>query len=253
MAQKEKIYGYAFKVALSLILLFCLYNFVCILFLSPHSSRKLQLRVSNAVGTVESIIKHAGPKETENTIYKSNLVNKTSDSSWANQIKRVNLFAGPTKRGSVEEQDEIVQYEAVEYTDNTEIIFKGVAAGVAYLNIKKEIDGKWCEHGFSMNVGERIGEEKIVGGKTLDFTTNYVLQDIVYDAQRPVRLNKKIVNLNEAGEFAGTSLVPGETYMKSTSKIRLIDNDGKMSELWLNDSWKVTSVEEETLYKNVAE
>ncbi len=235
MAQKEKIYGYAFKAVLSLILLFCLYNVVCIL-LSPYSSRKLQLRVSNAVNTVESIIKHAGPKETENIIYKSNLVNKTSDSSWANQIKRATLFAGPTKRRTVKTEEKIVQYEEVEETDNTEIIFQGVADGIAYINIKKEIDGEWREHGFPTNVGERIGKKKIVGGEMLDFTTNYVLQDIVYDAQRPVILSKKIVNLNEAGEFIGTRIVPGETYMKSTSKIRYKDENGNINELWLNDS-----------------
>ncbi len=251
--QKEKIYGYAFKAVLSLILLFCLYNVVCILFLSPRSSRKLQLRVSNAVSTVESIIKHAGPKETENIIYKSNLVNKTSDSSWANQIKRATLFAGPTKRRTVKAEEEIALYEVVEETDNTEIIFKGMADGVAYINIKKEIDGEWREHGFPTNVGERIGKKKIVGGEMLNFTTNYVLQDIVYDAQRPVILSKKIVDLNEAGEFVGTSIVPGETYMKSTSKIRFKDENGNISEMWLNDSEKIIRAEEETLYKSVAE
>ena len=61
--------------------------------LPPYSSRKLQARVFDVVSTVKTIVNHAGPKETENRIYKSNLVNKTSDSSWANQIKRSTLFA----------------------------------------------------------------------------------------------------------------------------------------------------------------
>ncbi|MCR4290840.1 MAG: hypothetical protein NUV86_11340 [Candidatus Scalindua sp.] len=250
-AQKEKIYSYAFKAVLSLILFFCLYNAVCILFLSPYSGRKLRSRVSSAVDAVETIIKHAGPKKTENIIYKSNLVNKTSDSSWANQIKRVTLFAGPTTLRLVKAEEEIVQYEEVEETDNTEIIFKGMAGDVAYINIKKEIDGQWREYGFSTKVGEKIGNKKVIGGETLDFTTNYVLQDIVYGAQRPVALNKKIVDLNEAGEFVGTRIVPGKTYMKSTSKIKYKNENGNISELWLNDSEKITRAEEEKLSENV--
>ncbi len=240
-AQREKIYGYAFKAVLSLILLFCLYNVACILFLSPYKGRRLQSRVSNAVSTVESIVKHAGPKKAENIIYKSNLVNKTGDSSRANQITRETIFSGPKKKiRAVNVKEELVQYEETvveveDAADNTEIIFKGVAGDVAYINVKKEIDGEWCEHGFPTRVGEKIGNKKIVGGKMLDFTTNYVLQDIVYDAQRPVTLNKRIVNLNEAGGFIGTSIVSGETYMKSTSKIRYRDEDGNINGLWLKE------------------
>ncbi|KHE93523.1 MAG: hypothetical protein K8F52_03715 [Candidatus Scalindua rubra] len=249
--QKEKVYGYAFKAVLSLILFFCLYNAVCIFFLSPYSGRKLRSRVSSAVDAVEIIIKHAGPKKTENVIYKSNLVNKTRDSSWANQIKRATLFAGPTARRLVKAEKEIVQYEKVEETDSTEIIFKGMAGDVAYINIKKEIDGQWREYGFPTKVGEKIGNKKVVGGETLDFTTNYILQDIVYDAQRPVALNKKIVDLNEAGEFVGTRIVPGETYMKSTSRIKYKNENGNISELWLNDSGRITRAEEERLSENI--
>jgi hypothetical protein len=250
-AQKEKIYSYAFKAVLSVILFICLYNVVCILFLSPYRSGRLRSRVSSAVDAVETIIKHAGPKKAENIIYKSNLVNKTSDSSWANQIKRATLFAGPMKIKAVEAEEEIVQYEEVGDADNTEIIFKGMTEGVAYINIKKEIDGQWREHGFPTKVGEKIGNKKIVGGKVLDFTTNYVLQDIIYNAQRPVTLNKQIVNLNEAGEFVGTSIVPGETYMKSTSKIKYKDENGNISELWLKEYEKPAKVEDEISYENV--
>ncbi len=240
MAQKEKIYGYAFKAVLSLVLFFCFYNVACILFFIPYNSRKLQARVLDVVSTVKTIVKHAGPKETENRIYKSNLVNKASDSSWANQIKRSNLFAAPTRIKVTKTEEEIVQYEEAEETGNTEIIFKGMADGVAYINIKKEIDGKWREYGFPTNIGERIGKKTIVGGEILDLTTNYVLQDIIYNAQRPVTLNKQIVNLNEDGEFVGTRIVPGETYMKSTSKIKYKDENGIINELWLNDSCKLS-------------
>ncbi|MBC8550500.1 MAG: hypothetical protein H8D23_12715 [Candidatus Brocadiales bacterium] len=195
----------------------------------------MRSRVFSAVRAVESIIKHAGPKEEENIIYKSSLVNKTSDSPWANQIKRSTLFAAPTTIKEMNEEEEIVQYEEVEETYNTEILFKGMADGIAYISIKKKIDGQWHEHGFPTKVGEKIGNKKIVGGEVLDFTTNYVLQDIVYNAQRPVTLNKKIVNLNETGEFVGTRIVPGETYMKSTSKIKYKDENGSINELWLRE------------------
>ena len=231
MVQKEKVYGYAFKAVLSLILLFCLYNVVCIL----YSGGKLRSRVSSAVSAVDSNINRAGTKKTENIIYKSNLVNKTNDSSWANQIKRVTVFTGPTKIRSEKAEDEIVQNEEDEIRANAEIIFNGIVDGLASIYIRKEIDGQWRAHGFPTKVGEKIGKKKVVGGKMLDFTTNYVLQDIVYNAQRPVTLNKKIVDLNEAGEFVGTRIVPGETYMKSTSKIKYKDENGNINELWLND------------------
>ncbi len=226
---KEKVYGYAFKAVLSLILLFCLYNVVCIL----YSGGKLRSRVSSAVNAVESNINRAGPKRTENIIYRSNLVNKTNDSSWANQIKRATVFTGPTKIKSRTEA--IVQIEEVEVIDNAEIIFNGIVDGLAYIFIRKEIDGQWRAHGFPTKIGEKIGKKKIVGGKMLDFATNYVLQDIVYNAQRPVTLNKKIVNLNVAGGFDGTRTVPGETYMKSTSKIKYKDENGITRELWLGE------------------
>ncbi len=241
--QKEKIYGYALKAVLSLILLFCLYNAVCIIFLSRYSAGKLRLRVSSTVNAVESVIKHAGPKETENIIYKSNLVNKTNDSSWANRIKRANLFAGPTKNTVEKAEEEIVRYGDVEVADNTEIIFKGMVDGLAYIEIRKEIDGQWREHGFQTKIGEKIGGKMIVGGKMLDFTTNYVLQDIVYNAQRPTTLMRKLLILNEKGEFVGTRMVPGDTYMKSTSKIKYKYENGITRELWLGEGEKSVAIE----------
>ncbi|MFV1975590.1 MAG: hypothetical protein ACC651_07550 [Candidatus Scalindua sp.] len=248
--QKEKVYGYAFKAVLSLILLYCLYNVVCILFLSPYSGGKLRSRVSNAVNAVESNLKHAGPKKTEKIIYKSSLVNKTNDSSWANQIKRATVFAGPTKIRVEETEEEIDQYEEIEVVYNTEIIFKGIVDGLAYIYVRKEKDGQWREHGFPTKIGEKIGRKKIIGGKMFDLTTNYVLQDIVYNVQRPVTLNKKIVVLNEAGEFDGTRIVPGETYMKSTSKIKYKDKNGNINELWLKESESALSAgRDETVEK----
>ncbi len=241
--QKEKIYGYAFKAVLSLILLFCLYNAVCIIFLSRYSAGKLRSRVSSTVNTVESVIKHAGPKETESIIYKSNLENKTNDSSWANRIKRATLFAGSTKIRAKKMEEEIVQFEEVEMADNIEIIFKGIVEGLTYIEIRKEIDGQWREHGFQTKIGEKIGGKMIVGGKMLDFTTNYVLQDIVYNAQRPTTLMRKLLILNEKGEFVDARMVPGDTYMKSTSKIKYKDENGITRELWLGEGEESVAIE----------
>lgn len=242
--QKEKVYGYAFKAVLSLILLFCLYNVICILFLSPHSGGKLRSGVFRAVSAVESIMKHAGPKKTEEVIYRLNIVNKTNDSSWANQIKRETVFAGSTMIRVENAEEDTVQYDEVEVTDNAEIIFKGVVGGLAYIDIRKEIDGQWREHGFPTKVGERIGRKKIISGKMFDFTTNFVLQDIVYNVQRPTTLMRTVLILNEKGEFVGTRIVPGETYMKSTSQIKYKDDNGNLNELWLKESEKMVKVEE---------
>jgi hypothetical protein len=203
----------------------------------------LRSRVSSTAYTVESVIKHAGPKETVNIIYKSNLVNKTNDSSWANRIKRATLFAGPTKIRTEKMEEEIVQFEEVEVAENTETIFKGVVDDLAYIVIRKEMDGQWREHGFQTKIGEKIGGKMIVGGKMLDFTTNYVLQDIAYNAQRPTTLMKKLLILNEKGGFVGTRMVPGDTYMKSTSKIKYRDENGITRELWLGEGEERAAIE----------
>lgn len=243
-AQKDKVYGYLFKVVLSLISLFCLYNVVSILFLSPYSGKKLHSRISGAVNAIEYNIKHAGPENTGKVTYKSNLMNKVNGPARAKQIERTSIFDGPVI-SNAEATEELVVYEQVEAPANTEIIFKGLADGLAYINIRREIDGQWYEHGFPTKIGERIGGKKISGGKTLDFTTNYVLQDIVYKVQRPTALMKKSVIFNDAGEFVGTRMVPGETFMKTTSKIKYKDENGNIKGLWLKESIRTTRAEED--------
>ncbi len=79
----------------------------------------------------------------------------------------------------------------------------------------------------------------------LDFTTNYVLLDIVSNAQRPTELMRKVLILNEKGEFVGTRMVPGETYMKSASKIKYRDENGITRELWLGEG------QEKELYSKI--
>jgi hypothetical protein len=250
-AQKDKVYGYFFTVVLSLISLFCLYNVVSILLLSPYSGKKLQSRISSTVNAIEHNIKRAGLESTEKVINKSNLINKVNGSSWAKKIERTSIFAGRIDVNRETAEEEFVIYEQIELPVSTEIIFKGLVDDLAYISIRMEIEGKWREHGFPTKIGERIGGEKISGGKTLDFTTNYVLQDIVYKAKRPTTLMKKVVILNDAGEFVGTRLIPGETFMKTTSKIKYKDEYGNINELWLKESARTTKVEEEDLSENV--
>lgn len=244
-AQKEKVYGYLFKVVLSLILLFCLYNVVSIFFLSPSRVKKLQSRISSAVNTIESNIRRAGPENMEEIIYEPQMVNKVKGSSLSKQIERTSIFAGPVKTKTEIAETEIVQYENIKEPANLEIVFKGIADDLAYINIRREIDGQWHEHGFPTKIGEIIGGKKILGGKPLDFTTNYVLQEIVYKAQKPTTLMKNVVILNDSGEFAGTTMAPGETFMKSTSKIKYKDENGNTKELWLKESAKTIKAEEE--------
>ena len=75
---KDKVYGYLFKVVLSLITLFCLYNVVSILFLSPYSGKKLRLRISSTVNAIEYNIKRAGLENTEKAINNSILIESSS-------------------------------------------------------------------------------------------------------------------------------------------------------------------------------
>ncbi len=251
--QKEKIYGYVFKAILSLILLYCLYNVGWSLFLSPYSAGKLRSKVSRAVNAVESNIRHADPKKEDSVEYELDLLNKINGSSWANQIKRRTVFAGPTKViVKKAEEEEIVQSEEIEVVDKIEIIFKGMVDNLAYIEVKKEIDGQWREHGFPIKAGERIGGKKIIGGKVLDFATGYVLQDIVHNAQRQMTLMRKVLILNEKGEFVGSRIVPGETYMKSSPQIKYKDENGIIMELWLGEGREKAGEEREKVwYKKI--
>ena len=141
-AQKNKVYGYLFKVVLSLISLFCLYNVVSILFLSPYSGKKLQSRISSTVNAIEYNIKRAGLENTEKVINKSNLINRVNGSAWAKKIERTSIFAGSVDVNIEKAEEEFVIYEQVEVTADTEIIFKGLADDLAYINIRRAMDGK---------------------------------------------------------------------------------------------------------------
>ncbi len=245
--QKDKMYGCLFKAVLALILFFCLYNVFCVISLSPYSSKKLKSRISNTVNTIDFNIKHAGTINAKKIIYKPHLTNKVKGSPWANQIKRSSIFTGPvylnvqkTKPKKLEKN--IVLNNKIEVTANTEIVFKGLADDLAYIHIRKEIDGQWREFGFSIKAGERIGRKKTFGREVLDFTTNYVLQEIVHSIQKPIKLMRSSVILDNAGKFVRTRTVTGESFLKTTSKIIYKDASGNINELWTGDSEKFVSI-----------
>ncbi len=239
VVQSEKLYNYLYKIVLCLILFFLIYNVVVILFISSYEEKELQSRIMSVVNTVESNLKHASPMKSEEIVGKSRSINDTPASLLAGPIKRTMIFMGPV---GDEEQiaDQYKRVDIVDITDATQIDFKGVTGELVLINVRRKIDEQWYEHGFPMKAGERIGAEKIIGGKKVNFTTNCTLQDIIGKAQRPVTVMKKVVILNEEGEFVGTKMVPGETFMKSTSKIAYKDEQGSISELWLGETAVVT-------------
>ncbi|MEE9193902.1 MAG: hypothetical protein V3U21_05135 [Thermodesulfobacteriota bacterium] len=239
VVQSEKLYNYLYKIVLCLILFFLIYNVVVILFISSYEEKELQSRIMSVVNTVESNLKHASPMKSEEIVGKSRSINDTPASLLAGPIKRTMIFMGPV---GDEEQiaDQYKRVDIVDITDATQIDFKGVTGELVLINVRRKIDEQWYEHGFPMKAGERIGAEKIIGGKKVNFTTNCILQDIIDKARRPVTVMKKVVILNEEGEFVGTKIVPGETFMKSTSKIVYKDDQGSISELWLGETAVVT-------------
>ncbi len=244
VVQSEKLYNYIYKTVLYLILLFLIYNIIT-LFISHYKEKKRWPRISSVVNAVESNLKHARPTKPEEIADSSHPVNEIPDLPLVEPIKKTSIFAGPIRdveigMGGEGQIVETVQYERVDIPDATKIVFKGVTGDLVLINVRRKIDEQWYEQGFPMKTGEQIGAEKIIGGKKVNFKTNCILQDIIGKAQRPVTVMKKVVILNEEGEFVGTKIVPGETFMKSTSKIVYKDDQGSISELWLGETAVVT-------------
>ncbi len=239
MVQSEKLYNYLYKIVLYLVLLFLIYSIIT-LFISRFKERKRWPRILNIVNAVESNLKRAGPTKPEEIIDESLPANDTPASFLAGPIKKASIFAGPA--GDIEigmgvEEDHVgAEYKRVDIQDATEIIFKGVTGDLVLVNVRRKMDEQWYEQGFPIKAGEQIGAEKIIGGKKVNFATNCVLQDIVGKAQKPVTVMKKVAILNEKGGFVGTRMVPGETFMKSTSKIVYKDDQGTTKELWLGET-----------------
>ena len=244
VVQSEKLYNYLYKTVLCLVLLFLIYNIIT-LFISRYEEKKRWPRISSVVNAVESNLKHARSTKPEEIADTLHTVNNVPYLPLVEPIKRTSIFTGPIQdveigMGVEEKLAETGQYERVDIPDATKIAFKGVTGDLALINVRRKIDEQWYEQGFPMKAGEQIGAEKIIGGKTVNFTTNCLLQEIIGKAQRPVTLMKKVVILNEEGEFVGTEMVPGETFMKSTSKIVYKDDQGSISELWLGGTAVVT-------------
>jgi hypothetical protein len=240
VVQSEKLYNYLYKTVLYLILLFLIYNIIT-LFISRYKEKKRWPRISSVVNAVESNLKHARPTKPEEIADTSHPVNDVPYLPLVEPIKKTSIFAGPIRdveiaMGGEGQIVETVQYERVDIPDATKIVFKGATGDLVLINVRRKIGEQWYEQGFPMKAGEQIGAEKIIGGKKVNFTTNCILQDIIDKARRPVTVMKKVVILNEEGEFVGTKMVPGETFMKSTSKIVYKDEQGSISELWLGET-----------------
>jgi len=247
VAQSEKLYNYLYRTVLCLILLFLIYNIIAIFFILSYEGKKRGTRILSIVNAVESNLKHARPKP-EEIVDRSLPINETLGVPLAEPIKRALIFAGPVgDEEQIIEESSVgtVQYERVDVTDATKIDFRGVTGDLVLINVRRKIGEQWHEHGFPIKAGEQIGAEKIIGGKKINFTTNCILQDIVDKAQKPVTIMKKVAILNEEGEFVGTKMVPGETFMKSTSKIVYKDDQGSTKELWLGQTAVIIEEEPE--------
>ncbi len=247
VAQSEKLYNYLYRTVLCLILLFLIYNIIAIFFILSYEGKKRGTRILSIVNAVESNLKHARPKP-EEIVDRSLPINETLGLPLAEPIKRALIFAGPVgDEEQIIEESSVgtVQYERVDVTDATKIDFRGVTGDLVLINVRRKIGEQWHEHGFPIKAGEQIGAEKIIGGKKINFTTNCILQDIVDKAQKPVTIMKKVAILNEEGEFVGTKMVPGETFMKSTSKIVYKDDQGSTKELWLGQTAVIIEEEPE--------
>ncbi len=226
VVQSEKLYNYLYKTLFCLLTIFLIYNITVILLISRYEKKDLGLRVSSVVDTVESNLKNAGPKGIV-----AQLPEPAPVTPLAESIKRTSIFDGP-----VGDEEQIIQYKRVDITDATKIDFKGITGDLVLITVRRKKGEQWYEQSFPMKAGEQIGAEKIIGGKKVNFTTNCVLQDIVGKAQKPVTVMKKVTILNEKGGFVGTRIVPGETFMKSTSKIVYKDDQGTTKELWLGET-----------------
>lgn len=214
--------------------------------MSRHKEKLLQSRIMSTVGAIESNLKHASPAKLEGEIVAS-LIKNIPGSPKVEPIQRASIFAGPLTDDEIsggeqilEETKEVVQFEKIDIPLATEIVFKGVTNELVLIKVRRKINEQWHEHGFPMRSGERIGGEKIIANKKVNFTTNSILQDIIHKAQRPITLMKKEVILDEEGEFVGIRMVPGEKFMKSTSKIVYKDEEGSTKELWLGETGIIT-------------
>lgn len=126
---------------------------------------------------------------------------------------------------------------------DTEIVYKGGTPYKALIVIRKEDQGNVIEQGFIVEHGEIIGANDPINGKrVIDFKTGCTLKEIIPNAKKKLFTNKRIVKLDEKGEFIG-ALVEQEPYYISTMKI-VYENKrtGSTDELWLGSTVNIGTV-----------
>jgi hypothetical protein len=245
--KNKKIFDYSYRAVLSLLVLFILYNLVSIFFVSRFKERKLWSRVSSATRTLEANLKRAHPPEgVEEDAKETKLAHQVNNIHFKKSITKTSIFAGPIRGGDVVTEKEMdvkeTNFTPVErkIPIPTQISLKGVADRIALVNVRRKINEVWYEHSFPLRNSEQIGAEKIIKNVKYDFTTNCVIKEIINKVERPVVMRKKVVLLSDAGKFIGTKMVPGDTFMKNTSKIIYRDEEGVTKELWLGESQIIT-------------
>lgn len=274
--QRDKLFGYLTKIILSLISLFLIYNIAGILFLSRGKDKKLLSNVSDTIQRIDSNLKLSDPKkikgkkkgEKDEEVVISQLM--VDDDYLTISEKKISIFSGPIIE---EEKEEIpeemvvvvdllpgsgpgsdepvlksIEMGPIEYVDTkleTELVFRGVTNGLALISVRRNIEGQWQEQGFPMKVGDRMGQEKIWGGRKVNFITNCILIDLFEKAERKKELQKTVVNLDENGRFIGTKVVPSGYYTETSAKIEYWNEEVQKSVLWLGETAVITVKEEE--------
>jgi len=230
--KNKKIFDHAYKAVLLLIILFIVYNLMSILFISRIKERRLGARISSTTHTIENNLKRSRPPELKEEEYgeKVALIEPKL-------ITKISIFAGPENiREDDNKGEEDLHYVQVDIPHATEIALKGITDKLALINVRRKINDVWYEHSFPLRIREQIGAEKIIQNKKFDFTTNCILDEIINGVERPITMQKKEVLLSDAGKFIGTRMVPGDTFMKTTSKITYKDEGGVIKDLWLGES-----------------
>lgn len=126
---------------------------------------------------------------------------------------------------------------------DTEIVYKGGTPYKALIVIRKGGQENVIEQGFITAPGEIIGANDPINGKrVIDFKTGCTLMEIIPNAKKKLFTNKRLVKLDEKGEFIG-ALIEQEPYYISTMKI-VYENKrtGSTDELWLGSTINIGTI-----------
>ena len=229
--KNKKIIDHAYKVVLSLMILFIVYNLMSILFISRMKEKRFGARISSITQTIENNLKRSRPPELKEEEY-----GKKVALIEPKLITKISIFAGPENLREVDKAEKDLLYVQVDIPHATEIALKGITDKLALINVRRKINEVWYEHSFPLRSKEQIGAEKIIQNKRFDFTTNCILDEIINGVKRPITMQKKEVLFSDAGKFIGIKMVAGDTFMKSTSKVTYKDEGGVIKDLWLGES-----------------